>query len=75
MTTMMIKGVRFTLTAETAEEIRKAMEAEEAERRAAMQDYEDLMGAAAACRETGDWSFYSDVYKDIYGVRPRSFPF
>lgn len=19
----------------------------------------------------GDWSFYSDIYKDVYGVRPR----
>lgn len=74
MTTMMINGVRFTLTAETAEEIRKAMEAEEAERRATMQDYEDLRDAAKAGWETGDWSYYSDVYKDIYGVRPRSYP-
>lgn len=22
-------------------------------------------------RGEGDWSFYSDIYKDTYGVRPR----
>lgn len=25
----------------------------------------------AVARATGDWSVYSDLYKDMYGVRPR----
>ena len=45
-----------------------AREAEEAAWRA---DREALDAAYQAGVETGDFSFYSDVYKDIYGIRPR----
>lgn len=39
----------------------------EAEHNAWLRDMADL----EAARNSGDWDYYSDVYKDIYGVRPR----
>ena len=45
--------------------------ARDAEEAAWRQDMADLDAAYQAGVETGDFSFYSDVYKDIYGVRPR----
>lgn len=30
-----------------------------------------LREALAYAEEVGDWDMYSDVYKDLYGVRPR----
>ena len=71
MTTMMIKGVRFTVTDTTAAEIKRDLDAYETERREFERDRDDLANAEAIARETGDWSYYSDVYKDIYGIRPR----
>lgn len=66
MTTMIIKGVTCHLTDSTAEEIRRDLEAHEAEQRGWEQDMADLKAAW----ESGDMSYYSDVYKDIYGFRP-----
>lgn len=43
----------------------------EAEYNAMLQDMADLNAAWKYGEETGDFSFYSDVYKDINGVRPR----
>ena len=43
----------------------------EAEHNAWLQDMADLDAAWKCGEETGDYSFYSDVYKDVYGVRPR----
>lgn len=71
MTIMNIKGVTLHLTDSTAADIQRDLDAYEAEQREWKRDMEDLEMAAAVGRETGDWSFYSDVYKDVYGVRPR----
>lgn len=43
----------------------------EAEHNAWLRDMADLDAAWKCGEETGDFSFYSDVYKDVYGVRPR----
>lgn len=51
------------LTPKTAEKIR----AEQREDEERMQLFEALQRAAA----NEDWDFYSDLYKDLYGVRPR----
>ena len=53
----------FYLTPETAEKVR-AKWREDEER---MRLFEALERAAA----NEDWDFYSDLYKDLYGVRPR----
>lgn len=35
-------------------------------------DYKELVEYRKKCEAgEGDWSFYSDWYKDVYGVRPR----
>ncbi len=67
MTTMMIKGVTCHLTDTTAAQVKSDLAAYEAEQRGWEQDMADLKAAW----ESGDMSYYSDVYKDIYGVRPR----
>ena len=67
MTTMMIKGVRCFLSDETAAEIKAELDAIER-----FDFYErQLMEEEAVARATGDWSVYSDLYKDLYGIRPR----
>lgn len=61
MTTMMIKGVRFIVTAETAADINRELRAEENERKA--REWLDS-------HKPGDPD-YSDIFKDVYGFRPR----
>lgn len=31
----------------------------------------ELFEALRYAEEVGDWDLYSDIYKDLYGVRPR----
>lgn len=54
----------ITLTA--SEEVIRQYEAQVAERQWRRDAVEWLRQAA----EAGDWSFYSDLHKDLYGVRP-----
>lgn len=56
------------LLAEAAE---AAEEAKRLEREAWCYEMAMLDELAEEAHRTGDWSVYSDVYKDIYGVRPR----
>ena len=58
-----------TLTA--SEETIRAYEAEREAEAAAIQWEEDAHRWLKKAAETGDWSLYSDLYKDLYGVRPR----
>lgn len=55
----------ITLTA--SEEVIRQYEEQVAELQWEEDAHKWLQEAAAA----GDWSFYSDLYKDLYGVRPR----
>ena len=61
MTTIIISGVTLTLTATTAETLRREI----AEDRAERELYEVLRAM-----KPGDPN-YSDIYKEVYGVRPR----
>lgn len=54
----------ITLTA--SEGVIRQYEAQVAERQWRRDAVEWLRQAA----EAGDWSFYSDLHKDLYGVRP-----
>lgn len=60
------------LAIEASEAERAEREAIEAEEQARWEyDQQTLRDAEEVGRKTGDWSYYSDVYKDIYGIRPR----
>ena len=61
MTTMTIKGVRFTVTEETAAAIRR--ELEDARRERELREWLDS--------HTITDENYSDIFKDVYGFRPR----
>jgi len=61
MTTIIISGVTLTLTATTAATLRA--EIREAEIEAQLQE-------ALRTMKPGDPD-YSDIYKEVYGVRPR----
>ena len=67
MKIMNINGVTFHLTNETADTIQRELKAYEEERFFERQ----LREEEAVARATGDWSVYSDLYKDMYGIRPR----
>ena len=54
----------ITLTA--SEEVIRQYEDEVA----AVQWERDALGWLKEAAEAGDWSFYSDLHKDLYGVRP-----
>ena len=54
----------ITLTA--SEEVIRQYEGEVAERQWKARAFDLLIEAAAA----GDWDFYSDLHKDLFGVRP-----
>lgn len=65
MTTIIeYRGVTFTLcNPETIAFLREEMEREEWER----STWEAIQKASAE----GDWDLYSDLYKDLFGIRPR----
>lgn len=64
MTTLIYKGVTFTLcNPQTIALIREEIEREEWER----STWEAIQRASA----NEDWDLYSDLYKDLYGIRPR----
>ena len=63
MTTIIIaEGITLTATEETARECEWLVEEPKWRRQA----FNWLLEAA----EAGDWSFYSDLHKDLFGVRP-----
>ena len=65
-----IRGCVCYLSEETIEAFEEEQRAIEDERRA----WEDMRDARRRAEETNDpidWSVYSDLYKDCYGVRPR----
>ena len=64
MTTINYNGVNFILcNPQTIAFIREEMEREEWE----IATYKAIQRAY----EEEDWDLYSDLYKDLYGVRPR----
>lgn len=64
MTTINYNGVNFILcNPETIAFIREEMEREEWE----IATYKAIQRAY----EEEDWDLYSDLYKDLYGIRPR----
>ena len=67
MKTMTIGGVNFHLTTKTYVRIQRRRAAEKAERFW----FDQLKAEEAETRETGNWDVYSDLYKSMYGVRPR----
>ncbi len=65
-----IEGCECWLSEETIETLEAERKAIEDERRA----WEDMHRAyeiASRTNDPMDWSIYSDLYKDCYGVRPR----
>ena len=62
-TITIIEGV--TLTA--SEEVIRQYNAEVADR----EWRKDALRWLREAAEMGDWDFYSDLHKDLYGVRPR----
>ena len=65
-----IRGCVCYLSAETIETLEEERRAIEDEHRA----WEDMRRAYEIACETNDpmdWSIYSDLFKDCYGVRPR----
>jgi len=62
-TITIIEGVTLTATEDTI----RTYEAEKAER----QWRRDALRWLNEAAEAGDWSFYSDLHKDLFGVRPR----
>ena len=64
MTTLVYNGVTFTLcNPQTIALLHEEMRREEWER----STWEAIQKASAE----GDWDLYSDLYKDLYGIRPR----
>ena len=65
------EGITLTATNKTTHKISTRLEQE----RKRIEDEQFLYNQLQECRkvaeETGDWSVYSDLYKDLYGVRPR----
>ncbi len=63
-TTINYYGVNFVLcNPETIALIKEELQRDEWERSA----WEAIQRAA----DEGDWDLYSDLYKDLYGIRPR----
>ena len=65
-----IRGCVCHLSAETIEvleENRKAIEAEQN----AWEEMREVLKRAEQSNDPMDWSIYSDLYKDCFGVRPR----
>ena len=74
MTTLYIsENVRFIGSAETALKIQRTMTAEQNRIRREREDRLAVERARADWERTGDsrdWSYYSDLHKDVYGFRP-----
>ena len=67
MKTMNIGGVTFHLTTKTYVRVQRQQATERAERFW----FDQLRECEAEARKTGNWGVYSDLYKSMYGVRPR----
>ena len=67
MKTMNIGGVTFHLTTKTYVRVRRQQAAERAERFW----FDQLRDEWVIAHHTGNWDVYSDLYKSMYGVRPR----
>lgn len=65
-TITIIEGVTLTATENTI----RTYEAEKADHEAAIEWEENAHRWLREAAEAGDWSLYSDLHKDIYGVRP-----
>jgi len=74
MTTLYIsENVRFIGSAETALKIQRTMAAEQNRIRRDREGRVAVERARADWERTGDsrdWSYYSDLHKDVYGFRP-----
>lgn len=69
-----IAGCECWLTERTGKAIVAKMEAERKAERDEREAWETVKRARETAERTNhpdDWSFYSDVYKDYFGVRPR----
>lgn len=67
MERLIIGGCECILTKRTADRYREEVREMEVKRK----EREELERIREDAIRTGDWSFYSDVFKDIYGFRPR----
>ena len=65
-----IRGCVCHLSAETIEAYEEEQRAIEDERRA-WEDMHRMYLIACESNDPMDWSIYSDLYKDCYGVRPH----
>lgn len=69
MTTIIIESVRFTVSAAVAASY--VQEHENAQKmRERMANYHAQKRELQAAFAAGDWDYYSDLHKDLYGVRP-----
>ena len=67
MEKIIIGGCECILSKKTIRAYKEECAQIEAERR----EREELENIRQEAIRTGDWSFYSDVFKDVYGFRPR----
>lgn len=65
-----IRGCVCHLSAETIEVLEEERKAIEDEQRA-WDNMQEAYKIACTTNDPMDWSIYSDLYKDCYGVRPR----
>lgn len=65
-----IRGCVCYLSAETIEAYEEEQRAIEDERRA-WENLDRAYRRACESNDPIDWSIYSDIFKDCYGVRPR----
>lgn len=68
MRKLVYKGFTLELTEATYESFQAEIAAQEKEEKL----MDSLFKSLAKARKNGDWDFYSDLYKDCYGVRPIS---
>lgn len=77
MTITINNNINFTGSKSTCEAIRDLVEApaREAAARARREQAEReayaLLHEMAERKDPADWDFYSDLYKDLYGIRPH----
>ena len=73
MTTITIEGAKCTVSAAIAatylHEHNAVLKAQARQARRLAEERE-LFAALQAAKAAGDWSLYSDLYKDLYGIRP-----
>ncbi len=70
-TVQISEGITLTATNKTANKISTQLSEERQRIHDEQFFYNQLKDAERTAEETGDWSVYSDLYKDFYGVRPR----